>query len=204
MADFKVFNDKFAFLFRKRLGPDDGGQFWLEFVEKADWEVLEKVLEKIAEVKERARRANGQTYISAPGSSEVKADYFDMLRDRKIEEQKARGVDGACGYCMGTGWLYCCFDEHNNAIDITQPFMAPYYAGLHIAACVCDQGYRLDPNAHYNRRLNNAKCGIPETLQQSHELYPMSGQQAFYHYFHKNWINMPEYLKPSTNNTNEH
>ncbi|MCP3965982.1 MAG: hypothetical protein GY718_06445, partial [Lentisphaerae bacterium] len=65
MANFKVFNDKFAALFRKRIKDDDGGQFWLDFVEKADWAVLEKVLENIADDKEQQRRISGKAYIVA-------------------------------------------------------------------------------------------------------------------------------------------
>ena len=191
MANFQLFNDKFAFLFRKRLGADDGGQFWKEFVEKADWTILEKTLDIIAERKENDRRANGKQFINVPGSTEIKQDYHMLLREKREAERKARGVNGCCGYCMGHGWLYCCFDENGIAVDITKPFNAPRFAGMQVAACECDKGYNIDSNATREWRHNNAKCGIPEILPPNHELQPMTGQQAFRKYFNDNWINAP-------------
>ena len=198
MADFKLFNDKYASLFGKRLKTDDGGQFWNEFVEKADWEILEKTLDKIAEAKEIKRRNENKSFITGPRLPEIKYDYGSLWRNKQQEERQARGVDGNCGSCMGIGWLYCAFDEHGNAIDISMPFNAPRHTGLQMAACSCDKGYFFDSNGKWEWRQNNAKCGIPEVLPENHELHPMSGQHAFYHYLHKNWINQVKPPKTET------
>ena len=195
MADFKLFNDKYASLFGKRIKADDGGQFWNEFIEKTDWTILEKTLDKIAEAKEIKRRHENKAYISAPRLPEVKSDYFFAWREKQEAERRAQGTNGYCGSCMGAGWLYCAFDEKGNAIDITMPFNAPMHTGLQIAACECDKGYMIDPNATNEWRRNNAKCGVPEVLPEKHELHPMTGAQAFYHYLHQNWLNKPKYTE---------
>jgi hypothetical protein len=188
---FEMFNDKYASLFGKRISSNDGAQYWKDFIDKSDLVILAKVLDTIAEKKENIRRAEGKAYITAPKMPEVKHDYFDAWRDKQQNERRARGVDGHCGVCMGNGWIYCVFDEKDNAIDITKSFHAPRHAGLQIAACECDRGRIFDENANNIWRHNNAKCGFPESLPKSHEHYieGLSGAQILHRFMNKNWIN---------------
>lgn len=188
---FEMFNDKYASLFGKRISVNDGAQYWKIFVDKSDLLLLAKVLDDIAGRKENIRRGEGKAYITAPRLPEIRQDYFSAWRDKQQAERKGRGVDGYCGVCMGSGWLYCVFDEHGNAIDITQPFRAPRFAGLQIAACDCDRGRIFDANANNIWRQNNAKCGFPESMPKSHEHYieGKSGAQVLFDLINKNWIN---------------
>jgi hypothetical protein len=189
MADFNVFNDKFSSLFRRRIEPDDGGQFWKEFVDKSDWSVLRTVLDMIADQKESERRNSGKLYVCAPALPEIKIDYFERLRELEKDKQRQLGTGGTCGICMGTGWIFCLFDEHRNAIDVSKPFRAPRFANPQPAACSCDRGHLWDTNASLQWRINNAKWGYPLEFPRSHPEFGKRGDIVVIELMKKNQQN---------------
>ncbi len=191
MARFKVFNDKFAALFRKRIKDDDGGQFWLDFVEKSDWAVLEKVLENIADDKEQQRRISGKAYIVAPGLKELQIDYFSSWHKKREDERRQNGTYGYCSHCGGNGYVFVLMDEHKRAIDVTKQFKAPLYAGPQLAACRCRMGERFDKQAPFDWRQHNAQYGFPLEYPTNHPNHPMSGDDMIRKYMQENWTNRP-------------
>jgi hypothetical protein len=193
MANFDVFNDKFAALFRKRITSDDGGQFWEKFVANADWAVLEHVMDEIAEHKERERRANNRQFVSAPGLTEVKTDYFSKIYEAKEAERKARGVGGRCGFCQGYGWLWVLIGADGWAVDVKKPFRAPAFSAPTIAACCCEHGQRWEKGSNYNWRKQNAKFGYPSEVTVQGSEFTISGADYIRGWMKKNWMDAPRF-----------
>ena len=98
------------------------GQFWLSFVQAAEWEVLDSVLDAIAQNKELQRRIDGRSYISIPTLAEVKLDYGRAQRLSRENRKRQQGIYGACNFCGGNGYVFVLTDEHGWAIDVTKPF----------------------------------------------------------------------------------
>lgn len=90
----------------RAFGPNDGASQWVEFIGH-DLTDLAAVRVALAPMAQRfARQLENGKFAPLPTLAAVKKRYFELIKQRKEERQKAAYGDTVCGLCRGAHLLF--------------------------------------------------------------------------------------------------
>jgi hypothetical protein len=175
MANYEKFKQMYAANFH-RLTDVDGEQFWSEFVEKCDGEILKEAVERLAEVVAINKTAGRQT--SAPKLAEIKAQYYTI---KTVSDEKRRTAaigKSTCGYCDGLGSVIIVVHA-GKLVDVRRPPVAPYpLIAWYVHPCRCSIGYLnvSEAECSMQSRVNAVKNSIPWSMEHGEQI--IGGEEA--------------------------
>lgn len=159
----------------RAFGANDGASQWLEFITH-DLTDLGTVRIALAPMAQRfAQQVEAGKYATLPTLAAVKKRYFELIKQRKEERQKAAYGDTVCGLCRSAGLVYVLaprksdVERREHWPEDFRTFDWQYFAGFETARCPDCIGRDKFPHEASARIRRNS---MPLLVDRSHDDYP--------------------------------
>lgn len=143
----------------------DGLEFWIRWLDKCRWNLLEKALSELAEEWEK------QAKTAKPTLRQVQAAYYRVER----QEQQNSGTEIKCHKCSNSGWIEVLYYETGKKMDyLNWRYPIPIHGEqikTGIFPCICSIG-----NEH-NRGQKNSEDNLnfPDVVLKMFQEVKLSG-----------------------------
>ena len=159
----------------RAFGPNDGASQWVEFIGH-DLTDLAAVRVALAPMAQRfAQQVEAGKYATLPTLAAVKKRYFELIKQRKEERQRAAYGDTVCKLCQSAGMVYVLAPRKSDVEsrefwpEDFREFDWQQFAGFETAKCPDCLGRDKYPRETADRINRNS---MPLRVTRAHDDFP--------------------------------